>query len=521
MRRILVINILPLALFVASLLYLDNFRQGLIEAETGALFREATIIAGALGESVAEGVEGAADSIDKEEAIVLMRRLTLGTSSRARLFDVEGNLIADSRELRSAGGDVQAEELPPPGHLHRLWDTAVRLAMAPLPRLRELPRYHERAQQRARDYNEVMKALEGREASALRDAGRDGDILSVAVPVQRFKRVQGGLMLSTSLNRAYAQLREVRSSILILFSFSLSLTITLSVYLALTIAQPMRKLAAAADQVRQGTGRSEAIPDYTSHGDEVGELSGALIDMTKALHARMDATERFAADVAHEIKNPLSSMRSAIEVADRVQDPEQRQRMMRLALEDARRLDRLVTDISNASRLDAEMRRSATGGVDVADLLATLVEVQGTNPGGAPPRIALDAPGPLVVRGLETPLGQVFRNLLENALSFSPPEGTVRIRARRDGSAIEVAVEDEGPGLPPETLDAVFERFYSERPAGEAFGTHSGLGLSIARQIVEAHKGRIWAENLGPDADKPHGARFVVRLPATPVKEAR
>jgi len=520
MRRILVINILPLALFVASLLYLDNFRQGLIQAETSALFREATIIAGALGESVVEGVEGAAGGIDREEAVTLMRRLTLGTTSRARLFDVDGNLIADSRELRSAGGDVQAEELPPPGYLSRVWDTVVRLAMAPLPRLRELPRYQERAQQRARDYTEVLQALEGREASALRDAGRDGDILSVAVPVQRFKRVQGALMLSSSLAGAYDQLREVRSSILILFSFSLSLTITLSVYLAMTIAQPMRKLAEAADRVRQGAGRWEAIPDLTGHGDEVGELSGALIDMTKALHARMDATERFAADVAHEIKNPLSSMRSAIEVADRVQDPEQRQRMMKLALEDARRLDRLVTDISNASRLDAEMRRSETGAVDVADLLATLVEVQGQAQAGDAPRIVLEAAGPLLVPGLETPLGQVFRNLLENALSFSPPGGTVAIRAGRDGAMVEVAVEDEGPGLPPDKLEAVFERFYSERPEGEAFGTHSGLGLSIARQIVEAHKGRIWAENIGPDRDRPRGARFVVRLPAAG-KDAR
>jgi two-component system sensor histidine kinase ChvG len=354
-----------------------------------------------------------------------------------------------------------------------------------------------------------MRALDGAEASALRDGGRDGDILTVAVPVQRFKQVLGALMVSTQLTRADEDLRAVRSTILILFGLTLLLTVLLSLYLAGTIARPVRKLAEAADAVRQGRGRADALPDFTDHGDEVGELSAALIDMTEALGRRMDATERFAADVAHEIKNPLTSLRSAIEVAARVADPAQRERLLAVALDDVRRMDRLITDIANASRLDSEMRRDDEGPVDLGALLATLAEVQ---PAGAA-RIVLDCRGDLSVVGHESRLGQVFRNLLDNAVSFSPEGGVITLRGRREGRWVEVAVEDQGTGIPAGSLEAVFDRFYSQRPQSEAFGTHSGLGLSIARQIVEGHGGTIRAENVGSDPDHPAGARIRVRLP--------
>jgi two-component system sensor histidine kinase ChvG len=247
-----------------------------------------------------------------------------------------------------------------------------------------------------------------------------------------------------------------------------------------------------------------------ARGDEIGELSGALAEMTAALWARLDAIERFAADVSHEIRNPLTSLKSAVETASRVRDPEQREQLMRIIVEDVARIDRLIGDIAGASRLDAELSRGAAAPVDVVQLLRAMADVQAATSGADGARIVLDLPPErrLVVDGIEDRLGQVLRNLIANAASFSPPGGTIRLAARRAGDAVEIAVEDEGPGIPEDRLEKIFERFYSERPQGEKFGTHSGLGLSISRQIVDAHGGEIWAEN------RPRGgARFVVRLP--------
>lgn len=518
MRRILIINLLPLVLFAAGILYLDSYRRGLIEGEITALTSEGRLVAGTLAETVISGAENLG-RIDVGQARELMVRLNHASASRARLFDVDGRMLLDSREMSAPGGVVQAELLPPPDPLNRWWLEIVRLAMAPLPRLTPLPAYREPRDQRATDYPEVVIALTGAEASALRDAGRDGEILTVALPVQRFKRVQGALMLSTTLGRVDAQLRDVRSTILALFGMTFALTVLLSLYLASTIALPVQRLAEAAEQVRQGRGRADVIPDLTGQGDELGELSGALIAMTETLWRRMEATERFAADVAHEIKNPLSSLRSAVDVANRMDDPEQRRRLLDLALDDVRRLDRLVTDIANASRLDAEMSRAETETVDLGALLATLIEIHEASAAASTVSIRLEIHGDPTVTGVEGRLGQVFRNLFDNAVSFSPPGGEIRVAARRVGDQVEVTVEDEGPGLPPDKLEAIFERFYSQRPQGERFGTHSGLGLSIARQIVEGHGGTIRAENRGrgenqgADPARPEGARFVVRLP--------
>jgi two-component system sensor histidine kinase ChvG len=275
----------------------------------------------------------------------------------------------------------------------------------------------------------------------------------------------------------------------------------------------------AAERLRIGHGRADEIPDFTRRRDEIGELSRALREMTAALWLRMDATERFAADVAHELKNPLSSLASAIETLGRVTDPTQQQRLLAIVREDVMRLDRLISDISNASRLDAELSRAEAQPVELLTLLSTLADIHQTateNKGqseGAPPAIALDVPRGLVVRGIESRLGQVFQNLISNALSFSPPGGTVAVAASRQGGIATVVVEDQGPGIPAAKLDAIFDRFYSERPAGEAFGTHSGLGLSIAKQIVETLGGSIRAENRIDADGKVAGARFVVALP--------
>ena len=322
-------------------------------------------------------------------------------------------------------------------------------------------------------------------------------MLSVAIPVQRYKQVLGALMLSTGSNDIEADVRTVRLELLRIFGVALLVTVALSLYLAGTIARPIRRLAAAAERGRGRRARVE-IPDFTRRGDEIGDLSGALREMTDALWQRMSAIERFAADVAHEIKNPLSSLKSAVETVVRIEDPATQRRLMAIILDDVERLDRLITDISDASRLDAELSRLELGPVDIAAMLRALVDVHDATRAKDGPHLVLDLAErsrSLMVPGIETRLSQVFLNLIANAVSFSPPNGEIRLTARHDGRAVLVTVDDHGPGIPDDKLTAIFDRFYSERPAGEKFGTHSGLGLSISKQIVEAHRGMIWAEN--------------------------
>jgi len=307
--------------------------------------------------------------------------------------------------------------------------------------------------------------------------------------------------------------------VLRIFAVTLLVTVLVSLYLASTIAQPIRRLAAATQRARGRGGRIE-IPELTGRNDEIGELAGALREMTDALWLRMRAIESFAADVAHEIKNPLSSLRSAVETVARISDPEKQRRLIVIIQEDVERLDRLISDISDASRLDAELGRVEFSPTDIAAMLRTLVEIHETTRAPGSPLLVLefpaDQPGrsrPLIVPGIESRLSQVFLNLIANAVSFSPPGGKIRIAAQPDGRAVLVTVEDQGPGIPEDKLTAIFDRFYTERPAGEKFGRHSGLGLSISKQIVEAHRGRIWAENRTDPAGAVRGARFLIRLP--------
>jgi two-component system, OmpR family, sensor histidine kinase ChvG len=291
--------------------------------------------------------------------------------------------------------------------------------------------------------------------------------------------------------------------------------VLLSIYLASAIARPIHRLAEAAERV-QGRGARIEIPDLTRRGDEIGDLSRSLRDMTNALWLRMSAIESFASDVAHEIKNPLSSLRSAVETAVRIDDPVKQQRLLAIILDDVERLSRLITDISDASRLDAELSRDVMEPIDLAALLRALVDIHETTRAEGTTRVELTLPERrriLVVNGIESRLSQIFLNLISNAVSFSPPGGTIRIGAREDGRGVLVTVDDDGPGIPPERLTTIFDRFYTERPAAEKFGTHSGLGLSISKQIVEAHRGRIWAENRRDAAGAVIGARFLIRLP--------
>jgi two-component system, OmpR family, sensor histidine kinase ChvG len=413
--------------------------------------------------------------------------------------------------------------LPAPGSAG-VWDridaAVSRVLSGTLPWHSSYRPYRERPEESAADYPEVGRALAGDIASQVREERETGGLLlTVAVPVQRYKQVLGAVLLSKGSGEIETAVRAVRFEILKVFIIALCVTVLLSIYLAGTIAQPVRRLAAAAERVRRLPGRHVAIPDLTMRRDEIGDLSAALRDMTAALWQRMDAIERFAADVAHEIKNPLTSLKSAVETAARVEDPVKQRKLMALVQEDVERLDRLITDISDASRLDAELSRGETEPVAIDRLLETLVEVHREIAPPDAPQLVLSLPeaagrsAELAVLGIDSRLVQVFRNLIANAVSFSPPGGIIRIAAMRRGERIEVVVEDEGPGLPEGKLEAIFERFYSERPAGEKFGTHSGLGLSISKQVVEAHRGTISAENRLAADGTVLGARFVVRLP--------
>ncbi|HWK47599.1 MAG TPA: stimulus-sensing domain-containing protein [Stellaceae bacterium] len=523
-RRILAINVLAIALLGGGMLYLDRYERGLIVTELAALRTQADIFAAALSEGAVLDSPGEDPVLAAALAQQMTRRLVEPTRIRARLFGTDGNLIADSRVL---GQGITVHQLPPPSDTSSNFGIANLLdGLASLLRARDhYPDYAEHWPQHAADYPEVENALDGRGGQSVRANASGGLVLSVTAPVRRYKEVLGAVLLSVGSADLERQVRSVRFDILRIFLAVLGVTILLSLYLAGTIARPVRRLAEAAEQVRRGQGRQVAIPDFTHRRDEIGELSGALAEMTGALWRRMDAIERFAADVAHEIKNPLTSVRSAVETATRLNDPAQQKKLLTIILDDVQRLDRLISDISDASRLDAEMSRLERAPVPLARMLEMLVDVYRTtardddgriefvaaeNGSSAPARVSRDD---LMVSGMEGRLVQVFRNLIANALSFNPPGGTIRIVGDRGGDTVVVTIEDDGPGIPDAKLVAIFDRFYTERPAGEKFGTHSGLGLSISKQIVEAHGGTIVAENRRDAAGRVIGARFIVRLP--------
>jgi two-component system sensor histidine kinase ChvG len=514
--RFLVLNLAALLVLVGGLLYLDQYRDGLIAAKVVALRTEGEIIAGALGESA---IGGDVDNVALDPTLTrsLLRRLTEPTTDRTRVFDIDGSMIADSRSLFQAGREVQFDILPPEdderGFFTTVYDWLVRQA-AFLSPAGPLPEYVEFFEQEASHYEEVERALAGEFAWARRDrAGTP--VVSVAVPIQSFKRVLGALMLISDAADIEDRLREVRFAILQLSGVALAITVLLSLYLSGAVARPIRRLAAAARSVGQRRGEQVAIPDFSVRRDEIGDLSQSLRDMTGALYQRLDAIEAFAADVAHELRNPLTSVRSAADALDKVRDGAQRDKLLQIMRDDVSRMDRLITDIAAASRLDTELWRSAMVPVDLRALVGGLVEVRATTAEPGQPMVRLEAEGDgFVVLGLAERLGQVLRNLVSNAESFSPRDGAIVIGLRRDNYWIELRCDDDGPGFTPEDVDKVFARFYSRRPRGEEFGKHSGLGLSISRQIVEAHRGTIRAENRQAGDGRILGARLIVRLPA-------
>ena len=515
MLRIMAVNAIVLLILVGGVLYLNQFRQNLIDARIQSLTIQASIIAGALGESAATGPE--AIDIDLAPARQIITRLVGPTEQRARIFAVSGAMVADSRFL---AGDKKLVQEPLPGlnyqptlkeqlrdWLHRVLDSFTQQIDAP-PAI-DYPGM------RAPDFREVLGALEGYQTVQLRKRADNRLIINIAVPVQRFRRVLGAILLTANTADIDNIVRAEQMLLVKVFIGALVFTILLSFFLGRTLVRPIRILARSAERVRRGRGREERIPEFAERLDEIGDLSRSLSDMTRALYNQIDAVERFAADVAHEIKNPLTSMRSALETLQMAKTPEARDKLTAILAEDVKRMDRLISDISDASRLDAELTRGRMGRFDLGVMINLLVEAYRTT--RLPTDVSLDyenqEAGVFMVRGIEPRLGQVWRNLLDNALSFSPKGSSVRLNLSIKDRFVVFSVEDSGPGVPEDAGAKIFKRFYSERPDTEGFGNHSGLGLSICKQVIEAHGGRISVENRVDDDNAVLGACFTVRLP--------
>lgn len=538
-KRIVVLNLVGLVALFVGFLYLNQFRAGLIEARTQSLLTQGEIIASAIaasatvetdnitldldkllqlqaGESSGDEIAPLDFSINPEQVAPVLRRLITPTRTRARIFDREGMLLLDSRHFYSRG-DILRFDLPPLRHeagvLERVLNWFTQAIRGSGSSFRE-----ELSASSGRNMPELKQALGGIPSSAVRVNSLGQTVVYVAVPIQRLRIVRGALLLSTQGSDIDAIIAGERWALLRVFIVSAIVMTVLSVFLAGTIADPVRRLAEAAERVRRGIKARQEIPDFTDRSDEIGHLSGALRDMTQALYRRMDAIESFAADVAHELKNPLTSMRSAVETLPLAKTDEARTRLMDVIQHDVKRLDRLISDISDASRLDAELARIEAEPVDIVQLVEAVASVaRGVHSNPVIVNIAetSDPKFDYLVYGHDGRLGQVLNNLVDNALSFSDPDDEITIDVAREGGNIIIAVEDNGPGIPPHALKRVFERFYTDRPE-QKFGQNSGLGLSISRQIIEAHRGQIEAGNRQHTEGQEHktGARFVVRLPA-------
>jgi len=544
-RRIVFLNVAGLFALFVGILYLSQSRQFFIEARIRSLQVQAEIIASAIAASAA--VETDSITIDPDRLLELqlgqtygpdeaalefpispervapvLRRLISPTNTRARIYDREGVLLLDSRSLYGRGDvlrfDLQDGTVKPGFFEKQINSIRKWLARGDLPVYRELGPGEE-----GTAYPEVAAAVEGKTNSVVRINQRGEVIVSVATPLQRFRAVRGVLLLSTQGADIEDSIAAERLAIFKVFLVAAVIMTVLSMFLARTIAGPVRRLADAAERVRRRIRSRVEIPDFTHRKDEIGDLSGALREMTNVLYSRIEAIESFAADVAHELKNPLTSLRSAVETIPLAKTQESKERLFAVIQHDVSRLDRLISDISDASRLDAELQRQESAPVNLHTLLTTVVTVANEvrQDEGVHVALAFEGGGPqaFVVPGHDSRIGQVIDNLIANARSFSTPGGTVRVTARRVRDMVEIIVDDDGPGIRPDAMQKIFERFYTDRPH-QGFGNNSGLGLSISKQIIEAHGGKIWAENRRgvPTHDGADplilGARFVVQLPA-------
>jgi len=535
-RRIVSLNLIGLIAMLAGILYLSQFRAGLIDARVQSLLVQAEIIAGAIAASATvetnaitvdpdrlldlkpgetygpteEILSGIEFPINPERVAPVLRRLISPTKTRARIYDRDGVLTLDSRNLYGRGDVLRFELAPPTNEKPGLAERTM-IAIRTWLNRGDLPLYRELGPENGNGYQEVQQALDGKKASMVRVNDRGEVIVSVSVPVQRFRAVHGALMLSTQGDDIDQMVTAERLAILKVFGIAAIVMIVLSLLLASTIAGPVRRLADSAEHVRRRIKTRVEIPDFSARGDEIGHLSRALRDMTDALYNRIEGIERFAADVAHELKNPLTSMRSAVETLPLARSDDSRARLLAVIEHDVRRLDRLISDISDASRLDAELQRQDVAPVDIRRLLTTLASVANETRMGIDVKVEVRFEGRATdsfsVPGHDSRLGQVISNLLANAIAFSPTGGHIRIELRRAGENVVAFCRDEGPGIAPDELERIFEPFYQGRRSPPSSAGGSGIGLAIVRRFIGAHRGRVRA------LPSELGAHFRVELP--------
>lgn len=509
--RIMAIMLVPLAMFLIGLFSIDQYRTTLIQAEFTALERQAFTLARslALAEAERQG-DFTRRRLSPETMNHLLPLVGYGSELRARVFQPDGWMLADTALRERVGGLANLNRAHRHGWRSRTdssFQFMMSRAVAMLGNSRDLPIYRERSTQVAADYDEVLSALAGDPARQLRRDRRGRLVLTVAVPIQNLRLVRGALLVSISGGKIEKEIAEVNIAFIQLFGLILLVSIGLSVYLARSITVPITHLASEAESLRNSRDLSARIARLPKRRDEIGRLSESFIDLTDELQKRMAATAGFAADVAHELKNPLSSLRSAAETISRVSDPVQQQKLMNVILTDVARLDRLISDISQASRVDNELANEEGRVLDLGELVKSFVQARSQSlTSHALVLQPFDASAPVKIS--DSRIVQVLDNLLANAVSFAPENSQITITIEIDQvtNNVLVKVQDCGPGIPPGRLESVFERFYSERPSGEAFGEHSGLGLSIARQIMLGHQGDLKADNND-------GACFTLSLP--------
>lgn len=495
--RILAVNIFALALLAGGFFYLDTYRTRLVDERLSQTETAAATFARAL------------ETAPEQARPALAAALGSITGSRLRVYEPGGRLLIDSWRVEGPTYRLRDPNLEPwQRKVARFLDRVIdRVVSADRPKIFAEPKID-----RLQAWPEARTAAKtGLSQTAVRRAPDRTPMISAATALSG--PVPGVLLVTTNARDVTRIVRAERFRLGVVIAIVVAVSVLLSLFLARTIARPLRRLALAAHRVRLGRAREVQVPRLPSRRDEIGTLARALSDMSMALRQRIDATEAFAADVTHELKNPLASLRSAVDSLDLVQDPDLQRQLIAVVRDDVARLDRLITDISEASRVDAELARARFETIDVGTMIEGIVGARDARSRTGGVRLAFARPnrGSAVVFGDGSRLTRVVENLIDNAISFSPSGGLVQVAAMRDGDDVLVRVEDDGPGVPVDSRSVIFNRFHSIRPEGEAFGRHSGLGLAIAKAIVEGHNGTIEVTDRD---NAPSGARFLIRLPA-------
>ena len=512
-QLILLSNLVGVIILTAGALTMGRFEDGLIDAKVGNVQSLATTITTVMGER-ATGISGQAE-LDIEGAKQVLRGVAVPEGMRVRLFDRSGQVVADTTRLNDT---IEVGELDPiitedtPAEpATKRWRERTQVWFNE--QLHDLPWRERRRDALRRDLRlETRAVLDGDEIAGPRYDIDDQLLVIASLPVTRVSQVLG--VVTVESNDVASIVAAERRALAPIIGLALLAALLSSFLLVLFITLPMRRLARAAEQVARNPQKYDVIPDLSRRRDEVGDLSLVMRDMTKGLYNRVDDIANFAADVAHEIKNPLTSLRSASDTLRVAKTDEQRAQLIDIIQQDVSRMNRLITDISHASKVDANLAKDTVQILDIGDVIHNIVTFyEQTKTGAAIVRNVSELEAAVFIRAFETPFAQVLRNLIDNALTFSAPEGEVRVGASATEAAVTICVDDDGPGIPAGNLETVFERFYTQRPKGAQFGSHSGLGLAICRQIIAAHKGEIWAENRFDEEENVVGARFIVKLP--------